>query len=160
MESIGKYTKPCVPPASYTAQPSGSDTSSRRGCRRAKSAAGSAASRRFCDGACPAEVEMAMDGSVYALCALAHSRPAMAGRQSPRRREPKEKAMLMRTGVMAVSAAVAAMMFGCSPQPGATLAVVKDKIYSVTPAAMKVKSGIVTGELTEMKVTERIEEGS
>src|SRR5712664_35909 len=68
--------------------------------------------------------------------------------------------MLMRTGVTAVSAAVAAMMFGCSPQPGATLAVVKDKIYSVTPAAMKVKSGIVTGELTEMKVTERIEEGS
>ncbi len=68
--------------------------------------------------------------------------------------------MLMRTGVMAVSAAVAAMMFGCSPQPSATVAVVKDKIYSVTPAAMKVKSGIVTGELTEMKVTERIEEGS
>ena len=68
--------------------------------------------------------------------------------------------MLMRTAVMAVSAAVAAMMFGCSPQPGATVAVVKDKIYSVTPAAMKVKSGIVTGELTEMKVTERIEEGS
>src|SRR5438034_704625 len=68
--------------------------------------------------------------------------------------------MLMRTGGMAVSAAVAAMMFGCSPQPSATVAVVKDKIYSVTPAAMKVKSGIVTGELTEMKVTERIEEGS
>ena len=68
--------------------------------------------------------------------------------------------MLMRTGVMAVSAAVAAMIFGCSPQPSATVAVVKDKIYSVTPAAMKVKSGIVTGELTEMKVTERIEEGS
>ncbi len=52
--------------------------------------------------------------------------------------------MLMRTAVMAVSAAVAAMMFGCSPQPSATVAVVKDKIYSVTPAAMKVKSGIVT----------------
>src|SRR6266852_9114397 len=68
--------------------------------------------------------------------------------------------MLMRTGVMAVSAAVAAMMFGCSPQPSATVAMVKDKIYSVTPAAMKVKSGIVTGELTEMKVTERVEEGS
>src|SRR5437762_12863243 len=67
--------------------------------------------------------------------------------------------MLMRTAVMAVSAAVAAMMFGCSPQPSATVAVVKDKIYSVTPAAMKVKSGIVTGELTEMKDTERIEEG-
>src|SRR6266850_6646765 len=82
MESIGKYTKPCVPPASYTAQPSGSDTSSRRGCRRAKSAAGSAASRRFCDGACPAEVEMAMDGPVYALCApvCASAQPARHGR--------------------------------------------------------------------------------
>ena len=68
--------------------------------------------------------------------------------------------MLMRTAVMAVSAAVAAMMFGCSPQPSATVAVVKDKIYSVTPDAMKVRSGIVTGELTEMKVTEGIEEGS
>src|SRR5438093_2307000 len=68
--------------------------------------------------------------------------------------------MLMRTGVMAVSAAVAAMMFGCSPQPSATVAVVKDKIYTVTPAAMKVKAGIVTGEVTEMKVTERVERGS
>jgi hypothetical protein len=68
--------------------------------------------------------------------------------------------MLMRASVMAVSAAVAAMMFGCSPQPTSAVAVVKDKIYSVTPDAMKVKSGIVTGELTEMKVTERIEEGS
>src|SRR3989442_8125573 len=68
--------------------------------------------------------------------------------------------MVMRTGVMAVSAGGAAMMFGCSPQPSATVAVVKDKIYSVTPAAMKVKSGIVSGELTEMKVTERIDEGS
>jgi len=47
--------------------------------------------------------------------------------------------MLMRTGVMAVSAAVAAMMFGCSPQPSATVAVVKDKIYSVTPAATPAK---------------------
>src|SRR3977135_4728973 len=68
--------------------------------------------------------------------------------------------MLMRTGVMAVSAAVAAMMFGCSPQRVATRAGVKNNIHSVPPAAMKVKSGIVTGELTEMKVTERIEEGS
>src|SRR5207247_11367572 len=103
---------------------------------------------------------MAMDGPVYALCALAHSRPAMAGRQFPGRRKPKEKAMLMRTGVMAVSAAVAAVIFGCSPQSSAAVAVVQDRIYGVTPAAMKVKSGIVTGELTEMEVTERAEEGS
>ncbi|HXM82957.1 MAG TPA: hypothetical protein VN929_13640 [Burkholderiales bacterium] len=68
--------------------------------------------------------------------------------------------MLMRTGVMAVSAAVAAMMFGCSPQPTSPVAMVKDKIYSVTPDAMKVRAGIVTGEVTEMKIIERVEEGS
>jgi hypothetical protein len=30
----------------------------------------------------------------------------------------------------------------------------------VTPNAMKVKAGIVTGEVTDMKVTERVEDGS
>ena len=38
--------------------------------------------------------------------------------------------------------------------------VIEDKTYTVTPAAMKVKAGIVTGEVTEMKVTERVEKGS
>jgi hypothetical protein len=38
--------------------------------------------------------------------------------------------------------------------------VVEDKTYEVTPAAMKVKVGIVTGEVTAMKVTERVEQGS
>ena len=37
---------------------------------------------------------------------------------------------------------------------------IEDKIYAVTPTAMTVKTGIVTAELTEMKVTERVEQGS
>jgi hypothetical protein len=57
-------------------------------------------------------------------------------------------------------AAVAWMTLGPTPQPAATAAAVEDKTYTVTPAAMKVKAGIVTGEVTEMKVTERVEQGS
>ena len=60
----------------------------------------------------------------------------------------------------AVVAAVAWMILGPSPQPAATAAVVMDKTYTVTPAAMKVKAGIVTGEVTDMKVAERVEQGS
>jgi uncharacterized membrane protein YeaQ/YmgE (transglycosylase-associated protein family) len=52
------------------------------------------------------------------------------------------------------------MVLGPAPQPAATAAVIDDKTYTVTPAAMKVKAGIVTGDITEMKVTERVEQGS
>jgi len=38
--------------------------------------------------------------------------------------------------------------------------VIEDKMYSVTPASVKVRAGIVTGEVIEMKVAERIEKGS
>ncbi len=62
-------------------------------------------------------------------------------------------------GVMMVTTAVAAMTLGCSQQSG-TAVVIEDKVYTVTPASVKVKAGIVTGEVTEMKVTERIEKGS
>jgi len=59
-----------------------------------------------------------------------------------------------------LAAVVVWMMVGRSEQPAATAAMVEDKTYTVTPAAMKVKAGIVTGEVTEMKVTERVEKGS
>ena len=67
----------------------------------------------------------------------------------------------MRTwvGVMMVTTAVAAVTLGCSQQSG-TAVVIEDKVYTVTPASVTVKAGIVTGEVTEMKVTERIEKGS
>ncbi|HEX9898475.1 MAG TPA: hypothetical protein VGC81_04585, partial [Candidatus Methylomirabilis sp.] len=56
--------------------------------------------------------------------------------------------------------AVAAMTLGCSQQSSGPAMVIEDKVYTVTPAAVKVKAGIVTGDVTEMKVTERVEKGS
>jgi hypothetical protein len=63
-------------------------------------------------------------------------------------------------GVTIVAAVVVAMTLGCSQQPSGTAAVIEDKTYTVTPASVKVKAGIVTGDVTEMKVTERVEKGS
>jgi hypothetical protein len=63
-------------------------------------------------------------------------------------------------GVVVVTTAMAAMTLGCSQQPAGTAAVIEDKVYTVTPAAVKVKAGIVTGDVTEMKVTERVEKVS
>ena len=62
-------------------------------------------------------------------------------------------------GVMTVTAVVA-MTLGCSQEPSATRPVIEDKVYTVTPASVQVKAGLVTGEVTEMKVTERVEKGS
>ena len=62
-------------------------------------------------------------------------------------------------GVITVTA-VAAASFGCAQKPPAVMAVIEDKIYTVTPDQVKVKAGIVVGEVTEMKVTERVEQGT
>ena len=67
--------------------------------------------------------------------------------------------MLKWLGLMMVTM-VAAMALGCSQQPSGPQVVIEDKTYTVTPAAIKVKAGIVTGDVTEMKVTERVEKGS
>ncbi|MEK7384948.1 MAG: hypothetical protein AABZ83_00785 [candidate division NC10 bacterium] len=61
---------------------------------------------------------------------------------------------------MTIVAAVGVMTLGCSQGPSGTAAVIEDKTYTVTPASVTVKAGIVTGEVTEMKVTERVEKGS
>jgi len=55
---------------------------------------------------------------------------------------------------------VVAMTLGCSQQPSGPQVVIEDKTYTVTPALVTVKAGIVTGTVTEMKVTERVEKGS
>jgi hypothetical protein len=62
--------------------------------------------------------------------------------------------------IVAFAAAVIATTLGCTPAPSAVAAVIKDKVYTVNPNSIKVTAGIVTGELTEMQVTERVEEGS
>src|SRR5688500_4324499 len=52
------------------------------------------------------------------------------------------------------------MMFAPAQQPAATAAGIDEKSYAVTPATMTLKAGVVTGEMTEIRVTERIEQGS
>ncbi len=47
---------------------------------------------------------------------------------------------------------------GMAELPGGV--VIEDRTYPVTPASMTVKCGIITGELRELKVTERVEKGS
>jgi uncharacterized membrane protein YeaQ/YmgE (transglycosylase-associated protein family) len=80
----------------------------------------------------------------------------------PTERLGEEKADMWWRGALgaALVAVVAWMILGPVSQPAATAAVVENKTYTVTPAAMKVKAGIVTGEVTGMKVTERVEQGS
>jgi hypothetical protein len=63
-------------------------------------------------------------------------------------------------GVTILGAAIAVMALGCSQQPSGSQVVIEDKVYTVTPASMTVKAGILTGEVKEMKVTERVEKGS
>jgi len=62
-------------------------------------------------------------------------------------------------GLMMVTTAAAAFL-GCAQKPPPTAAVIENKVYTVTPDQVKVQAGIVTGAVTEMKVTERIERGS
>lgn len=68
--------------------------------------------------------------------------------------------MLRWIGVTVLVAAVAEMALGCSQERAGTAVVIEDKVYTVTPASVNVKAGIVTGQVTEMKVTERVEKGS
>jgi hypothetical protein len=68
--------------------------------------------------------------------------------------------MWLRTALLTASAASAVMTLGCTPQPHAAAAVISDKVYTLTPSSLTVRAGIVAGEVSEMKVTEQVEEGS
>jgi uncharacterized membrane protein YeaQ/YmgE (transglycosylase-associated protein family) len=80
----------------------------------------------------------------------------------PTERSGEEKGAILRWGFgAALLVAVGWMILGPAAQPAATAtSVVEDKTYEVMPAAMKVKAGLVTGEVTGMKVTERVERES
>ncbi len=56
-----------------------------------------------------------------------------------------------------LAGAVAATMLGCTPKASGPVIAVEDKVYSVTPAAISVRAGIVAGEVSELKVLERVE---
>ena len=68
--------------------------------------------------------------------------------------------MWKRIGLIVAIAPLVAANFGCSREATGTPMLIEDKVYTVTPASVKVKAGIVTGEVTEMKVTERVEKDS
>ena len=59
-----------------------------------------------------------------------------------------------------IAGAVSVALFGCAPKPPETARVIEDKVYAVTPSAMTFNTGIVTAELTDMTVIERVEKGS
>jgi len=61
---------------------------------------------------------------------------------------------------MTTTAAVVAMALGCAQQQSGPAVVIEDKVYAVTPNSVSVKAGIMIGQVTEMKITERIEKGS
>jgi hypothetical protein len=63
------------------------------------------------------------------------------------------------TGMM-IATAVAATLTACAPKSTVAAVSIEDKVYAVTPSSVTIRTGIVTGELTQMKVTERVEQGS
>ena len=77
--------------------------------------------------------------------------------------EPKreKRVALWRCGLgAAIVAGVLWMTLSPTVPPPATAAPVQDKTYTVTLPATKVQTGIVIAELTDLVVTERVEEGS
>jgi hypothetical protein len=58
-----------------------------------------------------------------------------------------------------LAAAGAAMALGCSPGREVSAVVIEDKVFTVTPASVQPEAGIVTDEVADMKVAERIEKG-
>jgi hypothetical protein len=63
------------------------------------------------------------------------------------------------TGMM-IATAAAATLTACAPKSAVSTVSIEDKVYAVTPPSVTIRTGIVTGELTQMKVTERVEQGS
>lgn len=68
--------------------------------------------------------------------------------------------MWTRLGAMLVTTVLVALTLGCAPKDQVPAAVIEDKVFAVTPVSVQVKTGILTGEMGEMKVTERIEKDS
>lgn len=66
----------------------------------------------------------------------------------------------MRIAMSVIAATIVAASFGCAQKPSVPQAVIEDKIYPVTPNQVQVKAGIITGDVTELKITERVEQGS
>jgi hypothetical protein len=79
----------------------------------------------------------------------------------PTERAIEKKDAFWRWGLGAgLVALVAWMTLAPVQQPAAVAAPIEERTYAVTPASVNAKAGIVTGQVTEMKVAERVEKGS
>src|SRR4030095_14490247 len=75
-------------------------------------------------------------------------------------RAAQKKDAFWRWGLSAALVALVAWLtLGPVQQPAATAMPIEDKTYTVTPASLNVKAGFVTGEITDLKVTARVEKG-
>ena len=66
--------------------------------------------------------------------------------------------MFIRSAI--ATAVLAAMTAACTPPQTAKGPAVNDKTYAVTPGAVTMRQGVLSGALSEMKVIERVEDGS
>lgn len=66
----------------------------------------------------------------------------------------------MSSRLAVAGALLAAGAAACNPAPAPRSAQINDKVYVVTPAEITVKGAVISGVLTEMKVVERVEDGS
>jgi hypothetical protein len=76
-----------------------------------------------------------------------------------RQRSVEEMVMWKRAG-LTVAAGLAVVTMGCAQRQPEAVMVVEDRVYAVTPASIDVQTGIMKGQLTDMKVTERVEKES
>ena len=63
---------------------------------------------------------------------------------------------MIRSAIACAALAAAA----CTPAPATKSAAISDKVYAVTPAELTVKGTYVSGAMSDMKVVERVEDGS
>lgn len=73
---------------------------------------------------------------------------------------PKDMSVSKWIGLTAGAAAVAALALGCAEQPSAAAVVIANKTHTVMRPSVAVTAAVITGEVTNMKVTERVRQGS
>jgi len=67
--------------------------------------------------------------------------------------------MWKRAGLTA-AAGLAVVTIGCAQRQAEPVAVIEERVYAVTPASIDVQAGIMKGQMTDMKVSERVEKDS
>lgn len=64
--------------------------------------------------------------------------------------------MNARSSLAAVFLGVAAALAGCSSQPSADTPRMEEKTFSLVPAAIPVQVGVLTGQLTDLSIVQRV----